>query len=487
MVQSISDLSRLLDYQVSVLFAPPSERYVIASQMSSVVQKNVYYWNLGLSHLMVWNPSFSRLDAMSVSQKGIEAYIDYLKNLNESAVVIFENLVNVLIENHWLFNLVYDLESLSEKKTWVFLETGTETKINETSLVPYFELALPSVQDVFAFYRDLGIAPSQTLVRSSLGIPKGELTRLLKRLSLFEDVETSVRSYRLNKLLDLGLEIFPEPNIKSAGGLDRLEACLDRVATLLNPIAQDFNLELPKGMLLWGLPGTGKSLSAKLGASKLSVPLLSVDWGGLVSQGAQGEFQFRYLLNLAETIAPCVLFLDDFEKAFSTWESGGSARRLAGKFLTWMQEHRSQVFTIATINRIEMLPSELIRRFDYIFFVDLPHDGARKEVFDLHLARYFSHYEFSDRDWFLLLQDYRSCTPAEIEQAIKRVAIDKYYQGMPGEVTPEDLLKERNRFVPSAERDVDQLAKIRNKKDLAQLASSPDCSKWKIEQAGLLT
>ena len=428
------------------------------------------YWNPSLPSYCYWQNNRWH------SGELIDTFSDLISMVPSKAIVLVEG----IIENHnalALANYIYAFESGS----WFFISQTITEQV--PPWLPIWDWGLPNSAEIEQMLSQFELEVNPQLVRAALGLPLGELQQVLARLH----DKSGLMAYKQQKLAQLGVEVIADAEINTTGGLDRLDATFDRIAALMDDRATEFNLSVPKGMLLWGLPGTGKSLSAKLAAQKMSVPLISVDWGGLVAQGVGGEVRFRYLLNLAHAIAPCILFLDDFEKAFSTWDSSdeGVGRRLAGKLLTWLQEHREKIFTLATINRLEMLPSELIRRFDYIYFVDLPTDGARYEVFQLHLARFFSDFYFSDEQWQLLLQEYRACTPAEIEQAIRRVAIEAFYQGRGGKIAFDELLEARSRFTPASERDVDQLAKIRNRRDLAEAASSPDTSKWKLVEDDL--
>ena len=150
-------------------------------------------------------------------------------------------------------------------------------------------------------------------------------------------------------------------------------------------------LDAPKGVLLLGVQGCGKSLAARAAAGVLGVPLVRLDFGALYSKWhGESEKNLRESLTSAEALAPCVLWLDEIEKALSTGDSdGGTSRRVLGAFLTWLAEQRSRVFIVATANDITALPPELVRkgRFDEIFFVDLPTPAARLEIFGIHCKR----------------------------------------------------------------------------------------------------
>ena len=158
--------------------------------------------------------------------------------------------------------------------------------------------------------------------------------------------------------------------------------------------AEAFGVELPKGVLIAGVPGCGKSLNAKASAKLLDIPLLKLDMGRLMGKYVgESESNMRQAIALAEAISPCVLWVDELEKAFAgiNGSSGGAevTTRLFGQFLTWMQEKKSAVFVVATANDIMKLPPELLRkgRFDEVFYVQLPNKKERKKIFEIHIKK----------------------------------------------------------------------------------------------------
>ncbi|CBN53539.1 AAA family ATPase [Kamptonema sp. PCC 6506] len=337
------------------------------------------------------------------------------------------------------------------------------------------------------------------VVRACQGLPQGEIELILERSLAFastvEEMARFVLDHKVNKLRGRGLEFIAEADVPDAGGLDLLDESLSKVASLLSPEAEKYGLKFPKGMILWGPPGTGKSLSAKLAAKKMGVPLLAADWGSIVGS-SKPDLALRELLELTQALSPTILYWDDFDKGFAGWNSnadGGVSRRLSGKLLTWMQEHQYPIYIVATVNRLGMLPPELIRRFDDIFFVDLPHEGAMYEIFNLHLKKYFPEFRnasespWTDDEWRILLRDYRLCTPAEVGNAVRKCAEEIYYrdrvQGkQPDElkVTLQDLRQQRYQFTPSMQRDEEQILAIRNQATYARSASGPDRSRFSI-------
>ena len=187
---------------------------------------------------------------------------------------------------------------------------------------------------------------------------------------------------------DIGME--------NVGGLDKLKEWLNERKKTFGEEAREAGLDAPKGILLVGVPGTGKSLCAKAVAREWEMPLLRLDmgrvFGGIVGES---ESNIRNAVKVAEGLAPCVLWIDEIEKGLSGVASssgeldGGTSTRVFGSFLTWMQEKNKEVFVFATANDLRRMPPELLRkgRFDEIFFVDLPGKKAREDIFHIHLKR----------------------------------------------------------------------------------------------------
>src|SRR3954471_1490423 len=185
-------------------------------------------------------------------------------------------------------------------------------------------------------------------------------------------------------------------SLASIGGLDLLKEWLLKRREAFSPRAKEYGLPMPKGVLMLGIPGCGKSLTAKATASVFGVPLLRLDAGrifaGLVGQS---ESNLRAVIQTAEAIAPCVLWIDELEKGFAGSRSsgstdGGTSSRVFGSFISWMQEKRSPVFIVATANDVSQLPPELLRkgRWDELFFVDLPHSGEREAIWQIQIEKF---------------------------------------------------------------------------------------------------
>lgn len=240
--------------------------------------------------------------------------------------------------------------------------------------------------------------------------------------------------------------------LRSVGGLDQLKSWIARRRSALSPEARAFGLPPPRGVLLVGVQGCGKSLAAKAISNELGFPLLRLDVGRLFSKMVgETEANVRRALALAEAVAPVVLWVDELEKGLSGVGSsdttdGGTASRLFGTLLTWLQEKTSPVFVVATANDIERLPPEVLRkgRFDEIFFVDLPAEEERRTIFAIHLKKRNRSPEAFDLD--LLAKISEGYSGAEIEQAVVDALFDVF--GLKEDIETADVLAAVRRLVP---------------------------------------
>ena len=217
----------------------------------------------------------------------------------------------------------------------------------------------------------------------------GELTRKDLRL-IFDQKQQMIKKAGILEMVPL------KETIDDIGGLENLKKWFVRKAKVYKNMntAKKYGVDMPKGVLIAGVPGCGKSLNAKAVANLFEVPLLRLDMGRLMGKYVgESEGNLRNAIALAEAISPCVLWIDELEKAFAgIGGSGGAAEvttRLFGNFLTWMQEKDSPTFVVATANDITKLPPELLRkgRFDEIFYVGLPNDVERKKIFEIHIKK----------------------------------------------------------------------------------------------------
>ena len=223
--------------------------------------------------------------------------------------------------------------------------------------------------------------------------------------------------------------------LESVGGLNNLKEWLQKRHNAFTPAAQEFGLPPPKGILLLGVPGCGKSLSAKAISQTWQMPLLRLDVGKVFgSLVGSSEENMRRAIKTAEAVAPAILWLDELEKGFSGTKSsgssdGGTTARVFATFLTWLQEKTSPVFVIATANDVSMLPPELLRkgRFDEIFFVDLPNREERGAILEIHLKK--RHRDPATYDLHRLIDLTAGYSGSELEEVIVTALYDAYDDG----------------------------------------------------------
>jgi hypothetical protein len=264
------------------------------------------------------------------------------------------------------------------------------------------------------------------------------------------------------------LEYYPlEDNRFELGGFANLKSWLERAKVGFTAEAKALNLTPPRGVMLVGVPGCGKSLAAKAIAREWELPLLKLDAGRLFDKFVgESEKNFRKAIEMAESLSPIVLWIDEIEKAMvagsgSGEADGGLSRRLFGAFLTWLQEKKQEVFVVATANNLASLPPELLRkgRFDDIFFVDLPDDGERDAIWRIHLglrkqdAKYF--------DLIKIVSASDGFSGSEIEQTVVAALYRALHQKTP--LTTDLLIEELTSTVPlsvTRREDIDQLREM---------------------------
>lgn len=271
----------------------------------------------------------------------------------------------------------------------------------------------------------------EQLVHTLRGLTRAEAERVIAS-AIYQDY--SLRGDDLSRIVDAKRQLLGATGSLEAiiadfspddiGGLDRLKEWLRVRRGGFTQAAREFGLEPPRGVLMLGVQGCGKSLCAKVVASDWKMPLLRLDPGTLYQKYiGESEHRLRQALRQAEAMAPVVLWIDEVEKAFASASAdsadGGLSQRMFGTLLTWMQDHRHPIFIVATANDVSQLPPELMRkgRFDEIFFVDLPDAEARRRIFRIHLAR-----RGRDPEQFevaRLAEAAEGCSGAEIEQAVR--------------------------------------------------------------------
>ncbi len=297
----------------------------------------------------------------------------------------------------------------------------------------------------------------ERLVKASLGLSIDQVARafrtaLIGRAAadaamidavILEKGQLIKKAGILNFVLDI-------PTIEGIGGLDNLKDWLKKRAQVLTDEGRKYGLQIPKGVLITGVSGCGKSLCAKVFASYWGIPLLHLDMARLYD-GSIGEPEkaLQVALQTAETVAPSVLWIDEIEAGISVQSQkagGGTQSRVFASFLTWMQEKKAFVFIAATANVIELLPPEVLRkgRFDQIFFVTLPNPHERKSIFAIHLKK--NGVDVARINFDMLVKVTDGFNGAEIEQAVNGALIEAFQSGR--SVNEHDIVISAGNIVP---------------------------------------
>ena len=349
---------------------------------------------------------------------------------------------------------------------------ATVVRIPPPSFEEYRELVRKIVDRNRARVRDeLSHGDRVRLVNNLLGLTMAEAERIITKIIEEDgalranDVERVIQAKRQAVEQDGLLEYWPaEDGMAAVGGMSGLKAWLARRrAVVADPQkAAAFGLPFPKGVLLLGVPGCGKSLCAKAVAREWGLPLLKLDPANLYDKYVgDSEKNFKRAMQTAERMAPVVLWIDELEKAFAGTgdEDGGVSRRVFGSFLAWLQERKGDVFVVATSNDIGKLPPEFIRkgRFDEVFFVDLPRPRARQDVFEIHLRK-----RKQDPARFALdtlVAATEGFSGAEIEQAIVSALYTAFTSS--GELSTDMLLDEIAATRPLSQTMAERLEELR--------------------------
>jgi len=296
------------------------------------------------------------------------------------------------------------------------------------------------------------------------------------------------QAVKKNGLLEI-VEV--KESLNSIGGLDLLKDWLLRRKDAFSQRAISYGLPSPKGLLILGIPGTGKSLTAKATAAVFNIPLLKLDagklYGGIVGQS---EANLRSVINIAEAIAPCCLWIDELEKGFAGSKSsgttdGGTSARVFGSFLSWLQEKTKPVFVVATANDVSQLPPEMLRkgRFDELFFVDLPDDNEREAIWKIVVER--RNRKAINFDLQQLAKSSEGLTGAEIEAVFLEAMFAAFERD--GEPSELDVAASMSSFVPLSKLMAEQIAALKQwaNNRARPSTSTPATSERKLRKLGV--
>lgn len=464
------DLMHYIDAGFPIIYLNTFEEMKADEIIAEVANANcldILEWNGSIGHVK-WNIQERNLIKLQgMGENSVEETLDLLKangELKRKILVLKDinnyhetpRIISILkdISHQILRGLeatiiivspVLEIPKELEKYTTIF-EIGylDEEEIRTTMIEFISENDLPSMNNLL--FEEMVIAfkgLSEYEIKSIMALAfssNGEFNREDLKF-VFEQKKQTIKKSGILEMIEVS------ESIDNIGGLENLKKWFQKKAKVYKNInsAIKFGVDMPKGVLIAGVPGCGKSISAKSAAKLFEVPLLRLDMGRLLGKYVgESEANMRKAIKLAEAISPCVLWIDEIEKAFAGIGADDNAAvttRLFGNFLTWMQEKNSPTFVVATANDIIKLPPELMRkgRFDEIFYVGLPSDAERKKIFEIHISKRRKE-DLPQINIDELVKNTKGYSGADIEGVVKD-SIEAVFADDKSELTTNDILE----------------------------------------------
>jgi SpoVK/Ycf46/Vps4 family AAA+-type ATPase len=482
-VSEQEELQLLLRSRFPILVVETAEErrlLAIAEKVANLDQLGLFTWSVvqGLRRAVPLGDAIAQTrplgDALAhllrSPQNGIFVFLDAAPFLADPAIV---RMIREIAFDH-----------TQKRQTLVFVGSRVELDPDLQRMSASFRLApvgpeevrkvIKEEADLYSYHRGEAVKGDQVaydmLVQHLVGVSREDARRMVRQAIEHDGAITMDDVARVLRMKheSLGqggtLQMVTEvETFERVGGLARLKKWLELRRDAFCRRSGNDGLDVPKGVLLLGVQGAGKSLAARAVAGSWRVPLLRLDFGALYNKfHGETERNLRTALETAAQMSPCILWMDEVEKGVASGDAsgdGGVSRRVLGTLLTWMSERKERVFLIATANDIESLPAELLRkgRFDEIFFVDLPAAGVRADIFRIHLAQRGHAPERFDLAG--LARASERFSGAEIEQSIVASAYTAHAEGKPLETR--HVLEELGSTRPLAVVRAEQVAGLR--------------------------
>ena len=450
--------------------------YVIRKNIKTNLKRSIYSWDFVDGYTN--NPNNQGFGKRNPIQA-----LELVEKLNPETPAIFllkdfNRFLNDLSISRKLRNLSRILKL--QPKTIIIIGSELTIPRELQDLITVLQFQLPTEEEIIkelqrltqSLQIDVDIKLFENLTRSCQGL---SLERIRRVLSKIIATYKTINENSISILLSEKKQIISQTEIleywsvnekfDGLGGLKNLKEWLKKRQTAFSSQAVNYGLPTPRGLLLIGIQGTGKSLTAKAIANDWKLPLLKLDvgklFGGIVGES---ESRLRQMISVSEAISPCILWIDEIDKAFSNSESkgdSGTSNRVLGTFISWLSEKTKPVFVIATANSIDSLPLEIIRkgRFDEVFFLDLPQKSEREEIFQIHLKQ-FRPNSWENFNYLELAQLTEYFSGAEIRQTIIEAMYQAFYEKR--EFTTNDIRNAITELIPLARIENAQMLKLKN-------------------------
>ncbi len=479
------EISILIQAQYPLIYLVTSEEERTERAISMIAQaksqqRRVFVWTV--THGIVeYGQSRHITQHNTVSS---EAALQWVIQQKEAGIYIFKDLhpfIDSPVTTRWLRDAIASFKGT--QKTIILMSPVQTVPIELEKEVVVLDYPLPDLTELNQVLshqleqtktRRTSTETREKLLKAALGLTHDEAEKVYRKAQVkagrLTEAEVDIvlsekkQLIRRNGILEY---IEEDETIDSVGGLEELKRWLKQRSNAFTERAREYGLPQPKGMLILGVPGCGKSLIAKTTSRLWGLPLLRLDMGRVYdgSMVGRSEANLRNALKTAESISPAILFIDELDKSFagtsgSSDSDGGTSSRIFGSFLTWMQEKTSPVFVMATANRVERLPGEFLRkgRFDEIFFVDLPTPEERQQIFNIHLSKRRRDIARFDIEQLAKVSD--GFSGAEIEQALIAAMYEAFAQDR--EFTQLDIIAAIKATLPLSRTMTEQVTALRD-------------------------
>jgi len=487
-----TEIETLIRARYPILYIISSEEMRVQNVIVEIAQKRqkkVFEWSYSTGIVPAGTSIQSHKNRSAATKDPLMALEQVIEQV-EPAIFIFKDFHPFLTKNN--FAIVRKLKEIAlhlknSFKTIVLVSPMMEIPTELEKEVTVLNYPLPTredlselldkiIEDVRQFKQvkiELDDAGRERLLQAALGLTLGEAENVFAKIIVKderlsgEDVnEVFAEKQQIIRKSGLLEYYATNESFTNVGGLAVLKDWLNKRSAAFSKEARDFGLPSPKGILMLGVQGCGKSLCAKAVSNQWQLPLLRFDMGRMFgSLVGSSEENVRRAIAVAESVAPAILWVDEIDKAFAGSQGsgatdGGTTARVFGTFLTWLSEKTAPVFVVATANDISQLPPELLRkgRLDEIFFVDLPGLEERQEIFRIHILRHQRPME--QFDLAALADASKDFSGAEIEEAINSALYDAFYEQR--DLTTESILAALMQTVPLAKTMDEQINRLRS-------------------------
>jgi len=486
------EIETLIRARYPILYIVSSEETRVQNvvlQIAQRRQKKVFEWSFSIG-IVPAGTSLQSQKHRNAATKDPIAALDQVIEQVEPAIFIFKDFHPFLTRNN--FAVIRKLKEIAlhlknSFKTIILVSPTLEIPTELEKEITVLNFPLPDraelsglldriIQDVSQFKQvkiDLDDSGRERLLQAALGLTLSEAENVFakiivkdQRLSSEDVNEVFAEKQQIIRKSGLLEYYATTESFSHIGGLSVLKEWLEKRSITFTDEARRFGLPAPKGILILGIQGCGKSLCAKAVSTMWQQPLLRFDMGRMFgSLVGSSEENVRRAISVAESVAPAILWVDEIDKAFAGSQSsggtdGGTTARVFGTFLTWLSEKTAPVFVVATANDISQLPPELLRkgRLDEIFFVDLPSEAERLDVFRIHLQKRQRDAETFDLP--ALVKASPNFSGAEIEEAIISGLYDAFYAGQ--ELATTHVVAALGQTVPLARTMDEQIGRLRS-------------------------